>query len=134
MSLTPWVLFFRRTVSGDDGASGVAHGDCAPWNLLRTDRGWVLIDWENAWHGTPPFFDLFHFLVQASIELRRPSRRTIIDALHQRGHLRPAIEAYADGSKSDPTSADRLFLEYLSKARAELIRELRDARFASDAA
>jgi Ser/Thr protein kinase RdoA (MazF antagonist) len=25
----------------------VCHNDVAPWNLVRSSRGWVLIDWDN---------------------------------------------------------------------------------------
>ena len=39
-------MFARRS---NRTGKGIAHGDCAPWNLLRTGDGWVLVDWEEAW-------------------------------------------------------------------------------------
>src|SRR5439155_10799990 len=81
--LRPWLLApevaaalgaFWKATRTDSGPrpGGVAHGDFTPWNLLRTANGWTLIDWEYSWEGAPPFFDVFHFFVQAHWLLGRP--------------------------------------------------------------
>jgi hypothetical protein len=126
--LTPWVMpvnvahalgaFFRISESGRDPVLGVAHGDCAPWNLLMDASGWALIDWENTADGMPPFYDLFHFLVQSSIELRRPSKASILEALTLRGKLAPLIAAYAQGCDIHPREAEALFVDYLRRSYA----------------
>ena len=94
-------IFFRRTSSDTAGASGAAHGDFAPWNLLRTNSGWGLVDWESCHTGAPPYFDLFHYLVQSNSELRRPRRQTIINGLRGKGWVGAVIAAYAAGSEID---------------------------------
>jgi hypothetical protein len=124
--IDPWMLpvdvayslgaFFRTTASGDDRGSGVAHGDCAPWNLLHDDRGWALIDWENASEGMSPFYDLFHFLVQASAELRRPTKRAIVTAIQLKGRIGCLVEAYAEGSQCPPGEAQDWFVAYLRQS------------------
>ena len=60
---------------------GATHGDFAPWNLLRTDRGWLLIDWESASRESPAFYDVFHHLVQSHVLLGRPSRQALLDGV-----------------------------------------------------
>jgi hypothetical protein len=107
--------FFRAT-STDSSSLGAIHGDCTPWNLLRTDSGWALVDWEDAVDGMPPFYDLLHFFVQASVELRRPSKRSIIQGLELRGWVGAAIEAYAAGCEVDPRQAKLLFSSYLQES------------------
>lgn len=47
------------------------HGDLAPWNLRRTDRGLALFDWEAAGWGSPGS-DLAHY--RAACDLLRARR------------------------------------------------------------
>lgn len=119
-------VFFRRTSPDAAGASGAAHGDFAPWNLLRTDSGWGLVDWENFHTGAPPYFDLFHYLVQSNSELRRPLTRTIWDGLKGKGWVGAAIGAYAAGSEVAARDSPHFLHEYLRISSAKL--DPRDAR------
>lgn len=112
--------FFRLTASRHDPPSGVAHGDCAPWNLLRTRSGWALIDWESAEEGISPFFDLFHFFVQSTGELRRPTKRNVLEGLELSGPVGESIKAYAAGAELDPREAKPLFRGYLERTTAGL--------------
>jgi len=108
--------FFRSTASDSGSSVGAWHGDCTPWNLLRTQSGWALVDWENAENDRPPFFDVFHFLVQASVELRRPMKRSIVRGLAGEGWVGASIEAYAHGCQVDPSEARNLFSDYLRQS------------------
>ena len=101
-----------RQGNGSD-MTGPAHGDFAPWNLLRTDRGWMLIDWEDADVSLPPFFDVFHFLVQTHVLLGRPSSDGLKRALRGEGESGAAIAAYADAAGLDMGTAPDHFVRYL---------------------
>jgi hypothetical protein len=48
---------------GGSWGAGIVHGDLAPWNLLATRSGLVLVDWENATLELRPMHDLTHFLL-----------------------------------------------------------------------
>jgi len=88
--------------------------------LLRTAWGWALVDWESTETGVPPFFDPFHFLVQSRVELRRPTKRAVIDGLGLRGWAGARVEAYAAGCELDPREAKGLFGEYLGFSAARV--------------
>ncbi|HEX6207132.1 MAG TPA: hypothetical protein VF058_02125 [Actinomycetota bacterium] len=110
--------FYAASVS--EGSQGVTQGDFTPWNLLRAPHGWALVDWESAESGVPPFFDLFHFFVQSSAELRRPSKRAVIEGLDLRGWVGACVEAYSAGAGVDPRAAKDLFGEYLRFSAARV--------------
>jgi len=112
--------FFRATATASDGSLGAMHGDCTPWNLLRTESGWTLVDWEDYGEGMPAFFDAFHFLVQASVELRRPTKRSIVEGLDLKGWVGASIEAYAAGCEIDSAVAKHHFSRYLEQSAADL--------------
>jgi hypothetical protein len=105
--LRPWRL--PEPVGGALGAffasTGYAHGDCAPWNLLETEDGWTLVDWEDARPGAPSFFDVSHYVVRGCCQLGRPSPRVIRRGLQSEGWVGAAMRAYAAGAGLDPGQA-----------------------------
>jgi hypothetical protein len=119
VQLTPDVAaalgrFFRAgATERDDELRGPAHGDCAPWNLLCGDAGWLLVDWEAYWDGAPPFFDIFHHVVQTHATLGRPQLDDLAHGLRGSGWLADAIRAYAKGADVPASDALRYFRGYL---------------------
>jgi thymidylate kinase len=110
---------FFRAGAGLDGL-GPAHGDCAPWNLLRTDDRWVLCDWEEAFEGAPAFFDVFHYLVQSHALLGRPRHRTLLAGLRGDGWVGRVLRAYAEAAGIRPEAAGAAFGSYLRVSTAAL--------------
>jgi hypothetical protein len=112
--LRPWLLpedvafalgaMFRNMTRGPASA-GPAHGDCAPWNLLRIPDGWVLVDWESARTDAPLFFDVFHYMFRAHLHLGKPSLRACRDGLQGKGWVGAALRAYAQGAGVRPSDA-----------------------------
>ncbi|HET9249133.1 MAG TPA: hypothetical protein VFP13_04230 [Actinomycetota bacterium] len=95
---------------------GPAHGDVAPWNLLPTDGGWVLVDWESAEERTLPFHDLCHFLVQSHALLGQPSSPEVLEGfLDGRGWVAGLIRAYADASGIPSDDAPACLRAYLDR-------------------
>jgi Phosphotransferase enzyme family len=101
---------FRAT---ENAALGVAHGDCAPWNLLRSGDSWVLVDWERATASAPPFHDVFHFIVQSHVLIRRPNADAILAGLGGRGWIGAVTRAYADAAGVPAVEAIDHLLHYL---------------------
>jgi hypothetical protein len=131
----PWVLepdvafaLGRLWASSPSVGSGVAHGDLAPWNLLWSPEGWTLIDWEFARNDAPPFYDLFHHLVQSHVMLGKPTAREIADAIRLRreGWIGKAISMYAEGANVDKGEAAEGLFVYLSLSETDhsLAREI----------
>ena len=118
--------FFAAGLRDD---TGLAHGDFAPWNVLESDHGWVVVDWEAAMEDAPPFYDLFHYLVQASILLGRPRPSAILGALRERrGSIRSLIVAYAQGAELSADDVSGHLLSYLRRSRGQLDPTTSDGR------
>jgi thymidylate kinase len=111
-----------------EGRHGAGHGDLAPWNLLHTKAGWALIDWEDARFDLPPLYDVFHFLVQSHLDLHRPSKRAILDAVRLRGRLVEPIRAYSDAAGIDPSRVSTCFERYLRVSSERLDPAIADHR------
>lgn len=119
--------FYRadRAIHGD---KGMAHGDCAPWNLLDTGDEWALVDWEEAHKEAPPFFDVLHYLVQSHALLKRPTRRAIVQGAAGRGWIGQRLHAYAEAAEVDPGSAPDHLVAYLRASASSLDRGSVDGR------
>jgi hypothetical protein len=118
----------RKHADGDGLPVGPAHGDFAPWNLLRTDEGWVLVDWEQAAHAQPAFYDLFHHLVQTHVLLHRPARRVLLDAVTGKGPMASVLHSYAQTANVDVGIAPELFRTYVRLSASALDPEKADGR------
>ena len=112
----------RFHAKGATPEGGFAHGDFAPWNLLRANDAWIAVDWESSEREAPPFYDLFHFLVQACALLGRPTQSAILRGIAEaeRGRA-PLISAYARGAGVPVRDAGQHFLPYLHMSRSTLI-------------
>jgi hypothetical protein len=99
-----------------ESSLGPAHGDAVPWNLLRTQTGWLLVDWENATEAAPPFHDVFHYLVHSFATLGRPSGEEILDGLAGKGWIGAAIRAYAEGAGVPAAFAPLHLAQYLESS------------------
>jgi hypothetical protein len=112
--------FFRSGRTSD--GRGPTHGDFAPWNLLRTTRGWTLIDWEAASPQGEPFTDVCHFFVQSHVLLGRPSDLDIVAGFkHGHGPVGAAVRAYADAAELPFEQAAPALQSYLSTSAGKLL-------------
>ena len=107
---------------GADGSDelGPTHGDFAPWNLLQTEGGWVLVDWEEARDRDRPFFDLFHYLFMAHQNLAAFSHEDFLDGLEGKGRIGRAIAAYAGGAGLRDVDLRELLIFYLRSSGERL--------------
>jgi hypothetical protein len=127
--LRPWTLdpavaaalgaLYRQ--GGGDERGGPAHGDFAPWNLLRlADGTWLLVDWEDATADSRPFHDPFHWLVQSHVHLGRPTPRSILAGVRGDGWIGRALAAYAAAAGLEGMDREAAFRDYLARTAAEL--------------
>jgi hypothetical protein len=123
--------FFSHMPGRSGIAAHAAHGDCAPWNLLRTRQGWTVIDWEDAFVDAPPFYDVFSYLVQAHTLLHHPTLDELRAGVAGAGWIGAAIDGFASGSGVRRAEAKRFFVEYLERSLVSLDPSRQEASVAS---
>ncbi|HYI45237.1 MAG TPA: hypothetical protein VE174_07240 [Actinomycetota bacterium] len=113
---------------GAFAAEGRVHGDFAPWNLIPTHQGWVLVDWEEARTDGDPFEDVLHYVVQSHVLLGSPGQDDLIAGiLDGRGWVGTALEAFSASSGLDLGDARSAMSLYLEKSSARLDRSTPEA-------
>jgi hypothetical protein len=110
--------FFAAHGTGEQ--LGPTHGDFAPWNLLKTERGWVLVDWEEARERDRPLFDLFHYLFMAHLNLDAFSQQALLDGLDGKGRVGRLVAAYAEGARLGDVNRRELLGFYLRSSSQRL--------------
>jgi hypothetical protein len=111
-----------RAVADVPLATGIVHGDFAAWNLLEY-RGRVgIVDWEQARFDGLPFWDLWHFVVQAAGLARSSgSLRAVREAIRGRGPLVQTLDRYAEMCEVPSGIATDILLVYLLRTALGLI-------------
>jgi hypothetical protein len=111
---------FFRAGTKDGGHVGPTHGDFAPYNVLQTNRDWVLVDWEQAHDKGQPFFDLFDYFVLAHLSFYCPSQRALLEGLEGKGWVGRAIAAYAEGAQLHGEQLQETFISFLASRNESL--------------
>ena len=81
------LMICNALVNSGGEVGPLVHGDFAPWNVVRTDHGVALLDWEEGSESFAPLFDLSHFVVAAGALLRRYTPPQAVAMLVARGSL-----------------------------------------------
>jgi hypothetical protein len=123
----PWLLptdlaraigRFHGIEAAGESVHHPGHGDFAPWNVMRTNQGWALIDWEEATPTSQPFRDPFHYLVQAHALLGRPTQRELLQGLHGDGWVGRSLRTYALAAGLDGGDHRQALIDYLVETAA----------------
>jgi hypothetical protein len=90
------------------------HGDLAPWNVLVTPNGPVLVDWEESRDQPDPMFDLAHFVTQQGAMLHRFAPATAVRLLTEPGS---AGWRHLEAVGVAPADAPELLRSYLDRTK-----------------
>jgi hypothetical protein len=99
----------------------VVHGDLAPWNIVPTAAGLVLVDWEDSRFDDDPMFDLSHYVTRAGALLQAWRPPVAVRHLTDPGSIG---WRYMEEVGLDPTSAPEHLVRYLQRAetRSQAVR------------
>lgn len=59
----------------------IFHGDFTPWNMYESNEKLYLLDWELSQENIPLLFDIFHFIFQSEIMIKKTEYAGVLKAL-----------------------------------------------------
>lgn len=99
-----------RTLDPDQRVHlAASHGDFTPWNSFVSDERIHAYDWELSRRDAPLLTDLFHFVLQGEVMLRRSDHAAIRSEL-ERALALPEIADLCRRFRVDPMTHYRLYL------------------------
>jgi len=97
----------------DEFPVGRCHRDFTPWNTLEADGKLFVFDWEYSSQLGTPGWDLFHFLIQSAVLVRRRAGHQIFSDLMS-GELRSIGERYLSLMGLSPAAYEVLLSLYVA--------------------
>lgn len=90
---------------------GLCHRDFTPWNTFFHDGRLYVFDWEYSMKEYPPLFDIFHFIIQDGIIVRKctPARLMRKVLTHEK-----LIAGYCETLRLERSLQSSLLLAYLT--------------------
>lgn len=91
-------------------ATSASHGDFTPWNVFHSKKELALIDWELYSDNSTPLYDLFHYVYQRGILMRKNDSEQIVTDLKNAFENYPELQGYLNAFNIDFNTCHRLYL------------------------
>lgn len=95
---------------------GLCHYDFKPWNISidKKNKKLFVFDWELARRKWIPFCDIFHFIIQPAILVKKHAAYKIFhNIIHLNSHCSQLLLSYSNSIKVDPNLYHYLLIFYL---------------------